>query len=122
MFKLTIDRATAAPIILAAHKAGLLPAQNGLSGTYYAEVDGKVVRCAIGALFTPEEAKILEGEGPCASYQMAGELIIADKLVVPQEEQDWFILVQTRHDNWADLDADEESRPVAEQEFLELLS
>ena len=46
---LEITKAEAIPIIKAAYEAQTLPAQNHMGGTYYAEVDGKVVRCAIGA-------------------------------------------------------------------------
>jgi len=123
--QLTTTRAEAAVTIKAAYDAGTLPAQNGLSGLYYAEVDGKVIRCAIGALYSPEQARTLEGNGPDGpgNYMMAGELIVKGKLKVSDDEAFWFSNIQSAHDNWADTDAERypDERAKAEKHFLGLL-
>lgn len=112
---LTITKAEAIPIILAGHAARELPAQNTMSGRYYAEVHGKVIRCAIGLLYPKEQAKELEGSGPSASYLMAKDLIEGGLLVT--DNPDWFVEVQRAHDHWSDA-GDEDD---AEKTFLELL-
>lgn len=115
-----ITRAQAIPIIKAAYDAGTLPAQNGMTGTYFRETtDGKVVRCAIGALFTPEEACKLEGNGPeVGAYPMARTLINEGTLVV--DDPEWFIIVQGAHDDWADEALTNPATPL-QQKFLDLL-
>ncbi len=117
--QLTITKAEAIPIIKAAYDAKTLPAQNGMGGTYYAEAHGKVIRCAIGALFSPEDAKALEGGGPSASYQMVSDLMKTETLVV--DDTDWFVSVQKTHDNWADNADDPRDYATEEKRFLELL-
>ena len=114
-----ITRAQAIPIIKAAYDAGTLPAQNGITGVYYREIDDKIVRCAIGALFTPEEARKLEGNGPNAgAYPMARTLINEGTLVV--DDPEWFIIVQGAHDDWADEALINPATPL-QQKFLDLL-
>jgi hypothetical protein len=100
---LTTTRAEASAIILAGHAAKVLPAQNGLGGTYFAHENGKVCRCAIGLLYPEADARELEGSGadaPEGEYLMAGELIKRRLLVVPEDEAVWFSNIQSAHDDW----------------------
>ena len=120
---ITINRAEASVLILAAHAAKTLPAQNGLNGTYFARENGKVCRCAIGVLYSAADAEELEGEGadaPGTSYLMARALIAQGLLIVPDNEREWFSDIQSAHDDWT-MFAGDESEPEAEKKFLDLL-
>ena len=121
---LTTNRAEASVLILAGHAAKILPAQNGLNGTYFARTDqGKVCRCAIGVLYSEAEARELEGEGADAtgtSYMMARALITQGLLIVPDSDRQWLSDIQSAHDDWA-LFAGDESEPESEKKFLDLL-
>lgn len=120
----TTTRAEASVIILAGHAAGILPAQNGMNGTYFAlAYDGKVCRCAIGLLYPEAEACELEGEGadePGTNYLMARALIRQALLVVPRTDEQWFTDIQGAHDDWT-IFAGSENDSDYEQRFLALL-
>ena len=120
---LTTNRAEASVLILAAHAAKTLPAQNGLSGTYFARENGKVCRCAIGVLYPAADAEELEGDGadaPGTNYLMARALIAQGLLIVPREEREWFTDIQGAHDDWT-IYFEREGHADAERRFLELL-
>ncbi len=121
---LTTNRAEAAVIIRAALEAGTLPAQHGLAPSYYGTAeDGTVCRCAIGALFPESDAALLQnGE---TDYLMASGLMQRRVLIVPAEEREWFVDVQTAHDDWANASRpngpSQENIDYARATFLELL-
>lgn len=115
-FSVTTTKAEAQEVIQAAYHAGTLPAQNGISGVYYALVGDKVVRCAIGALFTEDQAHKLE-DNTGSEYLMAGDLMRLSMLKVPEKERAWFLDVQDAHDVWAETYYPEK----AETKFKELI-
>ena len=123
---LTTNRAEASAIILAGHAAKILPAQNGLNGTYFAIADdGTRCRCAIGLLYPEAEAQELEGggaDGPGTDYLMARGLIAQGLLIVPDNERQWFTDIQEAHDTWTITGGTGNSGEVAsEAAFLDLL-
>lgn len=122
---LITNRAEASVLILAAHAAKTLPAQNGLNGTYFARENGKVCRCAIGVLYSAADAEELEGPGadaPGGSYMMARGLIAQGLLIVPDNERQWFTDIQEAHDTWTITGGTGNSGEVAsEAAFLDLL-
>lgn len=118
MTPVTTTRAEAAKIIRAAYDAKTLPAQNGLTGTYYEATTGS--RCAIGQLFPVEDARELQTANG-DDYMMAGELIANGLLVV--DDHQWFVEVQQLHDEWASSAKYRlEDTPDRETMFLELLA
>lgn len=95
----TTNRAEATAVILAAYDAKTLPAQYpNVGGVYSRKIGGVTVRCAIGHLFTPEDAKTLESSD---EYMMANGLITNKLLIIPTGEREWFEEVQRTHDDWA---------------------
>lgn len=89
-------RAEAAAIIRKAHTDGQLAAQAPSPRSAYF-IDGGY-RCAIGQLFTPEEAHKLEHPGTIGDYLGAHTLI--DEGILNVDDPQWFIDAQQLHDNW----------------------
>lgn len=86
----------AARTVLAAHAAGTLAAQAPWpKAAYYLEQEGKVYRCAIGQLFSEEQAKEIEN-GP--NYALVIGLI--DKELIVTDDHKALKKLQVEHDNW----------------------
>lgn len=95
---LTTDKALAKQLVTQAYEAGLLSAQAPTpESSYYLEQEDNVYRCAIGTLFSLEEARALEN-GP--NYKMSEGLMQDGELNVPEDEQSWFYTLQNLHDCW----------------------
>lgn len=101
-FSITTDRKAAAKVVLAALDEGSLGCQSpNHAGRYYSkDRSGKEYRCAVGCLYTTEQAdKLQRMQG--GSYMLAGSLMLKGYLKVPYEDRQWFEVLQAVHDGSA---------------------
>lgn len=98
--KIEITAREAAATVLAAHAAGRLTAQAPRAwGCYFTRQEGKVYRCAVGQLFSEDEAKQLENGPAAAGYLMADGLI--EDGVIVTDDPAAIAKMQDLHDAWA---------------------
>ena len=127
-----LTRDQAARKMLAAHEAGRLsaqaPAWPGTAGTngratYFTRRDDRNYRCAVGQLFTEEDAARLEREQDV--YLLAQDLLLDGVIELEDgpEAGEWLVQAQQLHDSWAsavDNQARNGGNPASlEREFLE---
>lgn len=90
-------------------------------GYYYKVTNAGESMCAIGHVFEaklPKSANILEN-GPDPEYKVVDDLIDQGNLIVPEQEQDWFLVLQRRHDGFNA--SSRENIPKQFEEFIQML-
>ena len=113
----------AIPLIQEAYLAGKLLAQNAEIGSkcQYRGVDGSP--CAIGVLIDDERAACWDSLANGGSMAI-GDLIRDKKVVIDEDEQDWFCQVQREHDQWLNhgppFHHTDEDHEAAFKELIEL--